>query len=145
METESKVPTQSTLSKKSQVPKERIGDITYGSFRCDYKPNKEEKERTRLMVGGKKINYPDNTGTPTANMTLFNVLLNSIISTKGAKCMTIDLKDFYLNTPMERPKYMRLKISDIPEEITEQYKLKEITTSDGHVYTEITKGMYGLP
>ncbi len=27
-------------------------DMTYGSFSCDYKPNKEEKERTRLTVGG---------------------------------------------------------------------------------------------
>ncbi len=78
-------------------------------------------------------------------MTLFKVLLNSVISTNGAKCMTIDLKDFYLNTPMERSEYMHLKISDIPEEIIEQYKLREITTSDGYVYTEIMKGMYGLP
>jgi hypothetical protein len=36
---------------KSQVPKEQIGDITYGSFHCDYKPNKEEKERRRFTVG----------------------------------------------------------------------------------------------
>jgi hypothetical protein len=78
-------------------------------------------------------------------MTLFKVILNSIISTKGARCMTIDLKDFYLNTPMKRPEYMRLKMTDIPEEIIEQYKLREIATPDGYVYMEITKGMYGLP
>ncbi len=59
--------------------------------------------------------------------------------------MTIDLKDFYLNTPMKRPEYMRLKMTDIPEEIIKQYKLREIATPDGYVYTEITKGMYGLP
>ena len=28
---------------KNMVPKERIKDVTYGSFRCDYKSNKEEK------------------------------------------------------------------------------------------------------
>ncbi len=59
--------------------------------------------------------------------------------------MMIDLKDFYLNTPMEQSEYMHLKISDIPKEIIEQNKLREITTSDEYVYTEITKGMYGLP
>jgi hypothetical protein len=59
--------------------------------------------------------------------------------------MTIDLKDFYLNTPMKQPEYMRLKMTDIPEEIIEQYKLREIATPDRYVYTEITKGMYGLP
>ncbi len=32
---------------KDKVPKERIKDVTYGSFRCNYKPNKEEKYPTR--------------------------------------------------------------------------------------------------
>jgi len=31
---------------KNQVPHERMKDVTYGSFSCDYKPNKAEKERT---------------------------------------------------------------------------------------------------
>ena len=130
---------------KNQVPQERVRDVTYGSFSCDFKPNKEEKERTRLTAGGDQINYPGDTGTPTADMTLFKMIMNSVISTKGARCMMIDLKDFYLNTPMDQPEYMRLKLSDIPEEIIVQYKLRDIATPDGYVYTEITKGMYGSP
>jgi len=117
----------------NQVPNERSGDVTYRSFSCDYKPNKEEKERTRLTAGGDQINYPGDTGTPTAGMTLFKIILNSVISTKGAKCMMIDLADFYLNTPMKRPEYMRLKMNDIPEEIIKRYKLREIATSEGYV------------
>ncbi len=66
----------------------------YGRFSCNYKPNKEEKERTLLMARGDRINYPGDTGTPTTDMTPFKVILNSIISTKGARWMTIDLKDF---------------------------------------------------
>ena len=31
---------------KNQVPHERMKDVMYGSFSCDYKPNKVEKERT---------------------------------------------------------------------------------------------------
>jgi hypothetical protein len=27
--------------------------------------------------------------------------------------MTIDIEDFYLNTPMDRPEFMRLKLSNI--------------------------------
>ena len=75
--------------------------MTYGSFSCNYKPNKEKKERSRLTAGGDRINYPGDTGTPTTDMTLLKIIMNSIISTKGARCMMIDLKDFYLNTPME--------------------------------------------
>ncbi len=86
---------------KYQVPVERRKDITYGSYNCDYKPNKEEKWRTWLTTGGDRINYPDNCGTLTADMLLFKILLNSIVSTKRAKCLMIDIKDFYLNTPMK--------------------------------------------
>ncbi len=37
------------------------------------------------------------------------------------------------------------KISDIPEEILQEYKQYEIVTEDRYVYCEIRKGMYGLP
>ncbi len=57
----------------------------------------------------------------------------------------LDVKDFYLNTPMERYKYMHLKLSDIPKEILIEYKLREIATLDGYLYCEIRKGMYSLP
>ncbi len=40
---------------------------------------------------------------------------------------------------------MRLKLADIPEEIIEEYKLREIVTDDSYVYCKIRKGMYGLP
>ncbi len=40
---------------------------------------------------------------------------------------------------------MHLKLPDIPEEIIEEYELREIVTDDGYVYCKITKGMYGLP
>ncbi len=78
-------------------------------------------------------------------MLTVKMLLNSSISTKGAKFMTIDIKDFYLMTPMERPEFMRLKISDMPENIIEQYQLRNKDTKDGYVDVQINGGMYGLP
>ena len=59
--------------------------------------------------------------------------------------MTIDIKNFYLNTPMERYEYMRLKLSDLPDDVIKHYKLTQKLTSDGYVYLEVQKGMYGLP
>ncbi len=78
-------------------------------------------------------------------MTLFKCLANSIISTPGAQCIMLDIKDFYLNTPMKRYVYMRLKIPDIPDKIIKEYNLQESVTPDGYMYCEIRKGMYGLP
>ena len=40
---------------------------------------------------------------------------------------------------------MRLKLTDIPDEVIEHYNLRELATPDGYVYCEVTKGMYGLP
>ncbi len=54
------------------------------------------------------VNYPGNAGTPTADMTLFKILMISIISTEGARWVMVDIKDFYLCMPMKRFKYMRL-------------------------------------
>jgi hypothetical protein len=59
--------------------------------------------------------------------------------------MTMDIKDFYLNTSMTQYKYMRLIISDMPNNVMDHYNLREIATSDGFIYCEIQKGMYGLP
>ena len=59
--------------------------------------------------------------------------------------MTMDIKDFYLNTPMTRYEFMRLKISDMPDGVIKHYNLREIATPDGFIYCEIQKGMYGLP
>jgi hypothetical protein len=85
---------------KDHIPKERIKDVTYGSVNCNYKPNKEEKWRTRLTPGGDRINYPFDCGTPTADTTLFTIIINSTISTKGEQCIMIALSNFYLKTSM---------------------------------------------
>jgi hypothetical protein len=78
-------------------------------------------------------------------MTLFKISVKSIISTPYAKCFMMDIKDFYLNTPVKRPEYMRLKISDIPDEIIEQYNLKSLVTLAGYIYCKINRRMHGLP
>ncbi len=120
-----------------QLLKNRIRDVTYGSFICDMKSNKTEPHQTRRTAGGDRINYREDEGTPTADMTLVKTMLNSIISMKGAKCVMLDIKYFYLNTPMKRYEYMRIKITNIPKEIIEEYKLHEIVTQDGYIYCEI--------
>lgn len=40
---------------------------------------------------------------------------------------------------------MRIHLSDIPDDVIEEYNLREIVSSDGWAYIEIQKGMYGLP
>jgi hypothetical protein len=96
-------------------------------------------------VGGDRINYPDDCGTPTADLLTVKLLFNSIISTPDALFMTIDIKDFYLMTPMERHEYFRMKLDLFPEDIIEEYNLRDIVDSSGHIHCEVKRGMYGLP
>ena len=117
----------------------------YVRFFCGVRPQKAEPNRTRLTIGGDRINYPGEVGTPTADMLLVKILFNSVISTDGAKFMTADIKDFYLNTPLQRYEYVRLRLPDIPDEIIAEYNLMNVATPDGSVYIEVQKGMYGLP
>ncbi len=112
---------------------------------CDLKQNKAEVHCTRLMVGGDKVHYPGDVGTPMADLTLVKMHVNSVVSTWGTQYMTLDVKNFYLNMLMVRYEYVHINIGNIPDEINVEYNLKDKVTSDGHVYVEIQKGMYGLP
>ena len=130
---------------KSAIPKDRRKDVTYGSFVCTVRPEKKEPNKTRFVISGDRINYPGEVTTPTADMLVTKFLLNSVISTRGAKFMTMDISDFYLNTPMRRPEYIRLNMRHIPKEIIDEYNLCNIADPDGSIHIEAQRGMYGLP
>jgi hypothetical protein len=76
---------------------------------------------------------------------LIKIFLNSVISTRGAKFAGADLANFYLMTPLKRPEYAKIKLSDIPEEVIKEYNLHQYATPDGWVYIKVSRGMYGLP
>jgi hypothetical protein len=107
-------------------------------------PQKDQPRRVQWTVGGNLINYPGNVSTKTAGLATAKLLFNSVLSTPNARFMTVDIKDFYLNTPMDHYKNMMILVSLIPKAIFDQYKLGPLD-HNGHVYIEIQKGMYGLP
>ncbi len=102
-------------------------DVTYGQFVCTVQPKKAEPNRTRFTVGGDRINYPGKVATPTAEMLVTKMLFNSIISTRGARFMTMDISNFYLMTPLHRPEFIRMKLSGIPTKssMNTNYKIKK--------------------
>ena len=64
--------------KKSQIPKGKV--ITYANMVCDYRPLKEEKYHVRLTIGGDKLQYNDETASPTADLLETKILVNNTIS-----------------------------------------------------------------
>ena len=77
-------------------------------------------------------------------MTTMKLLLNSTISTDNARFMCTDIKDFYLNTEMERYEYMWVPTNMLDKTVLDKYKLQDLIVH-GRVLVEIRKGMYGLP
>jgi hypothetical protein len=128
--------------KHTDKPFDRIA--TYLRIVAELKPHKADPYRIRFTVGGDKIIYHGKVSTPTADLPTVKLHLNSVVSTPGARYMTIDIKDFYLGTPMEQYEYMWIPVKHIPANIMEQYKLADLIHND-KVMVEIRKGMYGLP
>ena len=131
--------------RKHEIPDDRYKDVTYGQIVCNYREEKIDPYRARLVVGGDRINYPGEVGTPTADLLTVKLLLNSIVSTPGAKFFTVDIKNFYLMTPLPRHEFLRLKLADMPDNVIEHYELNKIATADGSIYVRVKRGMYGLP
>ena len=128
--------------RRSDVPPNK--KVTYGKKECTIRPTKAEKYRVRLTVGGDKLTYHGLTATQCASLITTKILLNSTVSTPDARWGSLDIKNFYYGTPMIEYEYMKIKLSEIPQDVTEHYKLNEIVHSDGYVYIEIRKGMPGL-
>ena len=62
---------------KHDVPTERCKDVTYGRLVTSFRPEKEDPYRVRLTVGGNRIHFPGDCGTPTVDMLTVKILLMS--------------------------------------------------------------------
>jgi hypothetical protein len=129
---------------KADVPAERWKDIIYGRVVVNYRPEKSDAYQTRLTVGGNLMMYLSDCVTPTVDLFTVKLLLNSVVSTPGARFVTIDIKDFYLNTPMDCFEYMKLKLNNLPENFIDRYQLEPKADQNRQDYFKVRKGMYGL-
>ena len=93
---------------KHEVPPNK--KVTYANMVCDHRPLKSEPDRVRLTVGGDRLDYAHDVGSPTASLLEAKLLLNSTISDadKGARFFAVDIKDFFLATPMSEYEYMHI-------------------------------------
>eukprot|EP00804_Cyclotella_cryptica_P018372 CCRYP_015481-RA/>CCRYP_015481-RA protein AED:0.17 eAED:0.17 QI:0/0/0/1/1/1/2/0/862 len=124
------------------IPKDRT--VTYARIVVDYRPQKDDPNRVRITVGGNLINYPGELTTRTADLTTAKILWNSTISTPGARFACADIKNMYLQTPMARYEYMRIKADLVPAAFKDAYNLWD-RIHNGYIYMEIRRGCYGLP
>ena len=118
--------------------------ITYAHFCCDVRLQKDDINKTRLTVGGDRLEYTRKTSTKTAGLETIKIHLNSTISTKDAKYTAANIENFYTNSKLKLSEYMRIHLSLTPQEIIDEYDVMKYVESDGYVYVEITGAMYKL-
>ena len=57
------------------IPQEFITAVV-----CEVRPQKEDPKRTQITIGGNRIYYPGDVGTPTASLELFKLPIKSVFS-----------------------------------------------------------------
>jgi hypothetical protein len=125
-----------------KIPAERHREIAYSKVVCKVQPEKgDDADRTHITIGSNNIAYPGDVGTP---MSSFELAKYSVLSQQKARLATIDLKNFYLNTPLDRPEYVHIKLADIPQVFIDKYKLNKFVRNSW-VYFKMSHGMYSLP
>ena len=85
--------------------------VTYGRIVVAYHPQKANPYQTWLTIGRDCIHYPHDASTSTAYITTVKLLVNSIISTPNARFLTLDIKNYYLGTPLDNMNTFSLTIS----------------------------------
>ncbi len=79
----------------------------------------------------------------TADIDTAKLHLNSVISTKEAKYMCLDIKNFYLMASLKYFEYMYIPLLLFPAWTIEQYNLTRLAL-DGWVHIEMQKSSAGL-
>jgi hypothetical protein len=95
------------------IPCHKRIKICHNMVVCKVCLEKDDPDCTRITIGRNCICFLGNVGTNTASLKLVKLLLNSVLSCPGTGFSSIDLKTFYLDTPMPDPKYVCIKIADI--------------------------------
>ena len=93
---------------------------------CDNCFLKQEAHHCHLVVGGDKLLYASDSTVPVTNLIESKILFNSVVLTKGAKSMTIDINNFFLSFHIQHPEYMKIQLDDFPQDILDQYKAHQI-------------------
>ncbi len=72
------------------------------------------------------INYDGNASVRTADLYTAKLHWNSVVSTKDAKYMCLDIKNFYLTVALEYYEYMKIPIALFPLWTRAQYNLDKL-------------------
>ena len=94
-----------------------------------------------------RVNYPGL--VTTADLFTVKSFLHSVVFyhrnfNTDTRFASLDIVDFFLGTPLERPEFVLISTKFIPEDIIDHYNLSQFI-SNGGILFRVDKCMYGLP
>ena len=126
----------------NQVPNRQ--KITHANPVFYYFPRKDDPYCVIITICGDKLPYPSYTGSLVATLLEVKNILNSVVLTPGSQFICANIKDYFLCSPMELFKYIKIPICWITKEIQIQYNVYYLVEPDGYMYCKVRKCMYGL-
>ena len=116
------------ISQKELIFQNKVlseNSVIYASFVYDYCSLKKEVYQIRIIVGDDRLPYEEDARASVANLLETKLLLNSVISdvAKGARFLSVDIKDHFLDTLMRYLEYMKVKYKYIPKDMYQKYYL----------------------
>ncbi len=117
--------------------------FTFAHPVVDHRFQKEDPNRIQITAMGNLVNYDGELSVRTADVNTAKMHWNSVISTKNAKYMCLDIIFFYLTAALEYYEYMKIPLALFPRWIVEQYDLSKHQL-DGWVHLEMRRAVWGL-
>lgn len=100
--------------------------------------------RVRLAYGGDNSDYEGERTSTMAEITAVKIAFNTVVSDATLDYCTLDLRDMYLQSTLERPEYMFMPLAMIPMDLRKELGMTHLTEST-RILWEVNKALYGMP
>jgi len=87
----------------SAIPKRK--KVTYCRIVSSIRPLKIEVHQVKVTVGGDRLEYSESITAIPAQLSTVKIHINCTISTRNARYIMTDIKDFFCGTPMKETDY----------------------------------------
>ena len=99
----------------NNIPIEKQKEICHTRLVYEYHPDKDDPNMTHITIEGGHILVPFDVSTRTSSLELVKPMIKCVLSRQNTRFAAFDIKNFYLDTPMENPECVRVKLEDIPQ------------------------------
>ena len=97
----------------NNIPFDKQNDICHTRVVCEYLPDKDDPNRMHIKIAGGLILIHFDLSITTGSLELVNLMINSVLYLPNALFADFDIQNVYLDTTMENPEYVRVKLEDI--------------------------------